>query len=53
MLGCSQATVRVRLHRARKRFDRALREAGVQRSTASGHESGEWAIARRGKENVL
>ncbi|MBA3372868.1 MAG: RNA polymerase sigma factor [Euzebyaceae bacterium] len=53
VLGCSQATVRVRLHRARKRFDRALREAGVQRSTASGHESGEWAIARRGKENVL
>ena len=30
VLGCSRGTVRVRLHRARTRFSRALRRAGVE-----------------------
>jgi RNA polymerase sigma-70 factor (ECF subfamily) len=29
VLGCSRGTARVRLHRARTRFSRALRTAGV------------------------
>jgi RNA polymerase sigma-70 factor (ECF subfamily) len=30
VLGCSQGAARVRLHRARKRFSRALRSAGIE-----------------------
>jgi hypothetical protein len=33
MLGCSRATVRVRLHRARRRFARLLGEEGHQLTT--------------------
>ncbi len=46
MLGTSAATVRVRLHRARKRFARLLDTERVQRSTTTGHEPGRWAPAR-------
>lgn len=43
VLGCSRATVRVRLHRARTRFARGLAEAGAarpepQRLAPAGHE---------------
>ncbi|HEX2028563.1 MAG TPA: sigma-70 family RNA polymerase sigma factor [Nitriliruptorales bacterium] len=46
VLGCSRATVRVRLHRARKRFERHLRQVGVKRLPADGDEPGRWATAR-------
>lgn len=35
MLDCSRVALRVRLHRARKRFDRHLRKAGVDRTNTS------------------
>lgn len=37
ILGCSNATVRVRLHRARKRFARHLNPPGVQLVALTGH----------------
>lgn len=39
VLGCSRATVRVRLHRARRRFEHELQLEGVdpQRATTPGH----------------
>jgi RNA polymerase sigma-70 factor (ECF subfamily) len=42
VLGCSRATVRVRLHRARSRFAVALQQHGVdpQRWGGSGHTQG-------------
>jgi RNA polymerase sigma factor (sigma-70 family) len=43
VVGCSRATARVRLHRARRRFDRELAAVGLQRPTAGGHERGRWA----------
>lgn len=46
ILGRSRATVRVRLHRARKRFAQQLRKAGVKRMPATGDEPGRWATAR-------
>lgn len=46
VLGCSTPTVRVRLHRARRRFERELAAAGMQRSHGDGHESDRWATAR-------
>ena len=48
VLGCSRANVRVRLHRARRRFAKELEQAGIdpQRSTAAGHEVGSGACAR-------
>lgn len=47
ILGCSRANVRVRLHRARRRFARELKKLGIepQRSTAAGHEAGRRAGA--------
>jgi len=45
VLGTSPATVRVRLHRARKRFARLLAADGMQRPTITGHEPGRWAPA--------
>ena len=53
VLGYGRATVRVRLHRARRRFERALEEAGVQRSETSGHGTSRWAHARSGTEEAL
>jgi RNA polymerase sigma factor (sigma-70 family) len=44
-LQTSRATVRVRLHRARRRFERELGEVGLQRRAAAGHEPGRWASA--------
>lgn len=52
VLGCTRATARVRLHRARTRFLRALEE-GVQRNGAVGHEPRRWATARPGTEETL
>lgn len=39
VLGCSREAVRVRLHRARRRFGRRLDEVGVKRFRARGHGS--------------
>lgn len=52
VLGCTPATARVRLHRARKRFDRALQQAGVQRTTPDGQGSGRWATAHPDPEEA-
>lgn len=46
IVGASRAVVRLRLHRARKRFEKALEEVGVKRLEASGHGPGGWANAR-------
>ncbi len=53
VLGCTRATARVRLHRARKRFTKALETEGVQRNDAAGHEPSRWATARPGTEETL
>jgi len=45
MLDCSPATVRVRLHRARKRLAQRLDESGVKRVADAGHGSSEGAPA--------
>lgn len=45
MLGTSRAVVRVRLHRARRRLEKALQAHGVKRSATGGHGSGGWATA--------
>lgn len=45
VIGINRSTVRVRLHRARKRFESALAEAGVKRTDATRHEPGRWATA--------
>ncbi|MDP8929813.1 MAG: sigma-70 family RNA polymerase sigma factor [Actinomycetota bacterium] len=52
-LGCSRATVRVRLHRARKRFAKELEKQGVKRSKSTGHEPSRWASARPDPEEAL
>jgi RNA polymerase sigma-70 factor (ECF subfamily) len=55
VLGCSRASVRVRLHRARKRFARELRTEGIdpQRRPAGGHVDGSWVYARPDPEEIL
>lgn len=50
---CSRATVRVRLHRARKRLAKELEKVGVERSQSTGHEPSGWATARPGPEEAL
>jgi len=52
VLGCTRATARVRLHRARKRFTQALEKEGLQRNGAGGHEVSGWATARPGQEET-
>jgi RNA polymerase sigma factor (sigma-70 family) len=55
VLGCSRATVRVRLHRARRRFAQQLRERGVevpQRAARAGHGLAGWALADPDEEGV-
>lgn len=52
VVGCSRATARVRIHRARQRFEQALAEEGVQRIRAVGHEPGRWAIAHPDTEEA-
>lgn len=52
VLGCSPATVRVRLHRARKRFQRQLGTAGLKRTAATGHGHHRGATARPDPEEV-
>jgi RNA polymerase sigma factor (sigma-70 family) len=49
---CSRAVVRVRLHRARRRFQRELAEVGLQRHVVSGHEPGRWAPAHPDPEEA-
>lgn len=46
ILGCSRATCRVRLHRARRRFAEHLHAAGLQRTAGTGHGSPRRATAR-------
>jgi len=56
VLGCSRANVRVRLHRARRRFARELEmemEQATQRSSVAGHESDRWAVAHPGRRQAL
>ena len=45
VLGTSAAAVRVRLHRARKRFAQALEVAGMQRTGTAGHGAARWETA--------
>lgn len=52
VMGCSRATVRVRLHRARRRFERHLSNVGVQRPGSAGHEHGRWATAHPDPEEA-
>lgn len=52
VLRCTRATARVRLHRARKRFARALEHEGVQRIDAAGHARSGRATARHGTEEA-
>lgn len=42
VLGTGAAAVRVRLHRARKRFARALETTGMQRTATTGHGASRW-----------
>lgn len=55
VLGCSRANVRVRLHRARRRFAKELKRIGIdpQRSAAAGHGVGRGAPARPDQEEAL
>lgn len=52
IIGCTRATVRLRLHRARRRFQEALNKHGVKRFSAGGHEPTRWANARSGSEDM-
>jgi RNA polymerase sigma-70 factor (ECF subfamily) len=52
ILGCSRATVRLRLHRARQRFQTLLLEGDLKRNPPTGHGSGRWATARPEQEEV-
>jgi RNA polymerase sigma factor (sigma-70 family) len=52
IIGSTRAVVRLRLHRARRRFDIALNNRGVKRFTATGHEPTRWANARPGSEDM-
>lgn len=52
ILGCRRATVRVRLHRARRRFERELAKAGVKRRANNGHGPGRWATAHPDPEEA-
>lgn len=45
VIGASRAVVRVRLHRARKRFEKALAAAGLKRLASPGHGTGRWVSA--------
>lgn len=52
ILGCSRATVRLRLHRARQRFHTLLLEGDLKRNPPTGHDSGRWATARPEQEEM-
>lgn len=53
VLDCSPTAARVRLHRARKRFQNELDAEGVKQSTSAGHGSSRWATARPDAEESL
>lgn len=55
VLGCSRANVRLRLHRARRRFAHELQRVGIdpQRSAAAGHGVGRRATACPDPEEAL
>lgn len=53
VLGCTRATARVRLHRARRRFAAQLDAEGVARQQAPGHQRSEWSTTRRDAEEAL
>lgn len=48
VLGCSRTNLRVRLHRARRRFEKELHKEGIdpKRSTTPGHDTGREATDR-------
>lgn len=52
VLGCSVATVRVRLHRARSRFESSLLAQGMKRDEVTGHGSKRGATALRDPEDA-
>jgi RNA polymerase sigma factor (sigma-70 family) len=52
IIGSTRAVVRLRLHRARRRFEQALNKHGVKRFAATGHEPTRWANARPGSEDM-
>lgn len=52
VLGVPRSTVRVRLHRARKRLETALENEGVKRVDARGHGPSRWATARPDPEEA-
>ena len=52
IIGCSRPTVRLRLHRARKRFEEALGKHGMKRSSPTGHGLSRWANARPESEDM-
>ena len=54
VMGCSRANLRVRLHRARRRFNKELERAGVnpQRSSSAGHDVGRRATVRPDPEEA-
>ena len=52
VLGCARANVRLRLHRARKRFAAALAEQGLEPATAFGAERSRRAPAGPGSEEA-
>jgi RNA polymerase sigma-70 factor (ECF subfamily) len=51
--GGTRGAVRVRLHRARARFDKELEREDVKRPGRYGHQTGRWAMARPGTEETL
>lgn len=53
VLGCTRATARVRLHRARRRFEAALAPEGAQRAAPAGHPTDRRAPARCDTEEAL
>ena len=52
IFGCSTATIRVRLHRARLRFERHLGAAGLKRDVVTGHQQSRGASALPEPEDV-
>jgi RNA polymerase sigma-70 factor (ECF subfamily) len=52
ILGCSRAALRLRVHRARQRFQALLAESDVKRNVLGGHGSARWAPAHPEQEDI-
>ena len=52
IIGSTRAVVRLRLHRARRRFEQALNRHGVKRFAPTGHEPTRWANASPEMEDM-